>query len=279
MARASSMVNIGCGTIHHSDWINLDIASDDPTVLTVDITKGLPFSTTSLSACYSSHVLEHMDKASANFLLSECFRVLASGGILRLVVPDLEGIVREYLEILEQLIQGDISRAKNYEWIMLEMYDQVARKRPGGEMMEFLTSLDPADRSYVVKRIGGEAERIWQAPAARPASLTTTAKLLAWRKWCNRFRLKLTRVMVRLLAGKAAADSFTQGLFRSGGEIHQWMYDRYSLGKLLEQSGFTDIKVCSAEESRIEKFASYQLDSQNGQVRKPDSLFIEAVKP
>lgn len=279
MSMASSMINIGCGTIYHSDWINLDIASDDPAVLTVNITKGLPFATASVSACYSSHVLEHMDKASANFLLGECFRVLAKGGILRLVVPDLECIVREYLDILEHLIQGDASRAKDYEWIMLEMYDQVARKRAGGEMIEFLTSLNPADRSYVVNRIGGEAEKIWQSPASQSIRPPVVAKLLAWRKRCNRYRLRLARGMVRLLAGKDAADSFTQGIFRSSGEIHQWMYDRYSLGKLLEEAGFTDIKVYSAEESRIPKFASYELDSQNGKVRKPDSLFIEAVKP
>jgi hypothetical protein len=56
------------------------------------------------------------------------------------------------------------------------------------------------------------------------------------------------------------------------------MYDRVSLKRLLEESGFTRIRVCSAFESRISGFASFGLDVINGAVRKPDSLFMEAVK-
>ena len=68
------------------------------------------------------------------------------------------------------------------------------------------------------------------------------------------------------------------GQFRLGGEIHQWMYDRYSLSELLSQVGFTEIKVCSAFESEIQTWETYQLDVINGEVRKPDSLFMEARK-
>jgi hypothetical protein len=57
------------------------------------------------------------------------------------------------------------------------------------------------------------------------------------------------------------------------------MYDRVSLSHLLAAVGFRQISVCAAEESRIENFAGYQLDSVEGRVRKPDSLFMEALKP
>jgi len=57
------------------------------------------------------------------------------------------------------------------------------------------------------------------------------------------------------------------------------MYDRFSLSRLLQITGFKNIKVCRAEESNIPEFNSYFLDiEQNGQVRKPDSLFMEAEK-
>ena len=50
------------------------------------------------------------------------------------------------------------------------------------------------------------------------------------------------------------------------------------LTKLLSEIGFTDIKICSAFESGIANWESYQLDVVKGEVRKPDSLFIEAKK-
>jgi hypothetical protein len=57
------------------------------------------------------------------------------------------------------------------------------------------------------------------------------------------------------------------------------MYDSYSLGKILEDAGFRNIKRQKAHESLIENFNDYLLDIEpGGLVRKPDSLFMEAVK-
>jgi hypothetical protein len=46
----------------------------------------------------------------------------------------------------------------------------------------------------------------------------------------------------------------------------------------LEQTGFVDVRVCRADESRIPDFNSYSLDVVEGKVRKPDSLFMEGIK-
>jgi SAM-dependent methyltransferase len=273
------MLNIGCGTIYHADWINIDIVSDDPAVMSVDITKGLPFVSNSFTACYSSHVLEHMPRSAADDLLQECFRVLRSEGVLRLVVPDLETIVRDYLEILEKLKRGDRSRASDYEWMLLEMYDQVVRNQPGGDMAKFLADLPPNQRSYVSTRIGGEAKRIWEQHTIKSERSTRSMSKHAWLERLKRLRLKLAKMSVCLLAGRFAAKSFERGVFRDGGEIHQWMYDSYSLRKLLERHGFIDIRVCRADQSRIPDFVTYELDTEHDQVRKPDSLFMEAIKP
>lgn len=274
-----SKINIGCGTIHHPEWINLDIAPDHPDVRPADITRGLPLPNSSAAACYSSHVLEHMDLAAARSLLAECLRVLQSGGILRLAVPDLEAIIREYLVILERLMAGESDRAKDYDWIMLEMYDQVARNRPGGEMAAYLARLEPADRDYVASRIGAEAERIWASPASKGHLVSSSPLRRSFCKRLQRYRLRFAGWLVRLVAGESASTSFSKGLFRDSGEVHQWMYDRYSLSRLLQEAGFTDIRICGAQESRIEEFESYELDTLDGKVRKPDSLFIEAIKP
>jgi len=58
------------------------------------------------------------------------------------------------------------------------------------------------------------------------------------------------------------------------------MYDRFSLKRLMESIGFTDVEITDAKQSRITDFASYNLDTNtDGSVRKPDSLFMEAQKP
>ena len=62
------------------------------------------------------------------------------------------------------------------------------------------------------------------------------------------------------------------------GEIHQWMYDRYSLSKLLSDFGFTNIEIQNPFKSKIQNWVSFNLEACNDVVYKPDSLFIEAIK-
>jgi hypothetical protein len=77
---------------------------------------------------------------------------------------------------------------------------------------------------------------------------------------------------------KDDVNALNIGQFRLGGEIHQWMYDRYSLSELLKKHGFENVKVVSATESQIPNWSNYNLDMMDGKVRKPDSLFMEAQK-
>ncbi|MDQ7834342.1 MAG: hypothetical protein RDU24_03075 [Humidesulfovibrio sp.] len=76
------------------------------------------------------------------------------------------------------------------------------------------------------------------------------------------------------------SDLLAIGRFRRGGEVHHWMYDRLSLGRLLGAAGFAGVCVCAAHESAIPDFARHHLDvTLDGRVRKPDSLFMEGVRP
>jgi Methyltransferase domain len=115
-ANASEVkINIGCGLSGIRGWYNLD---NSPTVTLsripllnrllkmpewpsdvrrCDVRKGLRFSDGSVRCIYSSHTFEHFTYAEALAIAKECFRVLAPQGILRVVVPDLELIAREYL--------------------------------------------------------------------------------------------------------------------------------------------------------------------------------------
>ena len=58
------------------------------------------------------------------------------------------------------------------------------------------------------------------------------------------------------------------------------MYDRYSLARLLRDSGFRDPVRREANESLIPGWTKFNLDTEpDGTVYKPDSMYMEAVKP
>lgn len=63
-----------------------------------DATKGLPIPNSSVDVLYSSHMLEHLDQKEAALFLREARRVLRSGGIIRLAVPDIRMKVQQYLD-------------------------------------------------------------------------------------------------------------------------------------------------------------------------------------
>ena len=63
-----------------------------------DIVKGLPVAPDSCDAVYSSHVLEHLSLDGMRTALRNTFVILRPGGTFRLVVPDLEQCVRQYLD-------------------------------------------------------------------------------------------------------------------------------------------------------------------------------------
>jgi SAM-dependent methyltransferase len=108
-------INIGCGLSGARGWCNIDNSPTIPLsrlrlgrrlfrtpawpkdVRRHDVKKGLPFADESVSCIYSSHAFEHFSWAESLAIAKECFRVLRRGGVLRVVVPDLRLIAREYL--------------------------------------------------------------------------------------------------------------------------------------------------------------------------------------
>ncbi|WFU30387.1 methyltransferase domain-containing protein [Bradyrhizobium brasilense] len=62
----------------------------------MNLTRPLPFADRSLSAVFSAHVFEHLFPDEVERLAREIARVLAPGGVCRIVVPDMERIVALY---------------------------------------------------------------------------------------------------------------------------------------------------------------------------------------
>ena len=64
---------------------------------------------------------------------------------------------------------------------------------------------------------------------------------------------------------------------RKRGETHRWMYDRFNLPAILEESGFKQITVHDHETSGIPGWNRSGLDQNpDGQPYKPGSLYVEA---
>jgi predicted SAM-dependent methyltransferase len=112
---AEVKLNIGCGTSGIEGWVNID---NSPSILLArlplgkrifrtpdwphgvrraDVRKRIPFPDAAVSCIYSSHTFEHFTYDESLAVARECFRVLKPGGILRIVVPDLAILVKDYL--------------------------------------------------------------------------------------------------------------------------------------------------------------------------------------
>ncbi|WP_414584589.1 class I SAM-dependent methyltransferase [Scytonema sp. PCC 10023] len=277
-------LNLGCGRRFHPEWTNVDFTSTGEGVIAHNLTQGILFPDASFNVVYHSHLLEHFSKTAAELFLKECWRVLHPQGVLRVAVPDLEQIARTYLLALEQASIGSQEWAANHEWILLEMYDQTVRNYSGGDMAAYLFREHIPNKEFVLKRCGAEAKSLIEAghqyrqksqqpPDGQPKHLL---KQIYRFVRCPEYRRES---LLKILLAQEY-NALQTGRFRQGGEVHQWMYDRYSLTVLLEKCGFQNIIQRTATESYIPGWVNFNLDTEpDGTVYKPDSIFVEAIKP
>lgn len=154
-------VNLACGGIYvvGDGWINFDYTSSSHAVCQADLLGRLTLLDNVAELVYSSHFLEHIPRDQVPHFLGECWRILQPGGVLRLVVPDLENLCRTYLYHRDE---GEHIKA---DFVVLELLDQCVRRRPGGELGRYYQSLklnDQADEAriaFVRERIGEESKQ------------------------------------------------------------------------------------------------------------------------
>lgn len=282
MPSAAKMLNLGCGGRFHPDWTNVDFHSAGAGVIAHDLTLGIPFPDASFEVVYHSHVLEHFPRSKAARFVTECVRVLKPGGILRVVVPDLDQIVRLYVEARERAAAGDPTWEENYDWMMLELFDQTVREASGGEMGKYLGDETIGNEAFVIERVGREAREAVLANVRRAQRPPRRRSLLAEvKKLCSPSvaARSLREFLLRHLLG-SEYRMLQVGRFRAQGEVHQWMYDHHSLSRLLKKAGLTEIVRRSAGASHVPNWRAYNLDTNaDGSTYKTDSLFVEARKP
>lgn len=151
------ILNLGCGTRTSPQCLNLDwspylrlkrsragralapmllhgVRLDrfrelDAEIVAHNLRRGIPFPDASVEAVYHSHFLEHLDRAAVPAFLREVLRVLRPGGVHRIVVPDLEGLCRDYLAHLEHC--GDELSPEHDQYVH-RMLEQCVRREAAG---------------------------------------------------------------------------------------------------------------------------------------------------
>ena len=121
-------VQYGSGFCAPSGWLNFDASPTlklerlpmvgallrknnqrfPATVRAGNIIAGLPVPDGSAAGVYASHILEHMSREDCFRSLANSFRMLAPGGVFRLIVPDLEWRAKRYLSSVDKSDAADI---------------------------------------------------------------------------------------------------------------------------------------------------------------------------
>lgn len=103
-------LQLGAGRNYLEGWLNTDYWAKHPRFIYVDVSRRFPFSDETFTRIFSEHMIEHVPLPAAVNMLAESFRVLRSGGRIRIETPDLEKICGLYAA-------GENPAAKDYvQW-------------------------------------------------------------------------------------------------------------------------------------------------------------------
>ena len=174
---------------------------------------------------------------------------------------------------------GNESAINDYNWIMLEFYDQVIRNTTDGEMQTYIQNIKSNDPTFIVDRIGNEFNNIQRNSVNEKQLFEKNKKQTSFlQKAMYYFTYATYKNKLKRLLFNEDCKYIEIGKFRQSGEIHQWMYDRFSLKQLMEETGFICVVKITPFYSSIPDWDKYSLDVSNGQINKPDSLFMEGMK-
>ncbi len=249
-------------------WVNLDWHPHSKHVKKADLLGALSFKDESFDAIYTSHFIEHIPKEKVDFVLGECFRVLKPGGVLRVVVPDFEEIVREYIRNL------DNEQFEKAEFNTVELLDQCVRSRSGGRLAAWRSDPDLSQefRDYVSIRTGYKFKALSSGISIRKRSHLGIPKITK-----TRIQWLYCRILTSTMPDWFVLNHIN---FTNTGELHKWVYDEKTLSNHLMSAGFKNVHRFSPDTSQIENFPFVPLDlDENHSVRKgAESMFIEASK-
>jgi SAM-dependent methyltransferase len=225
----------------------------------IDAAGPLPFGASSFDAIYARRIVEHLAPDEAKHFVDEARRLLVQDGVLRVSVPDTEALARDYLAATSRARAepraDTVKDVHEKRWLYI---DQFVRRVPGGALARHIASGEMSEEN--LRHAFGDALGTI-AVAAKPSTspfkprwrqrLKEAARILRRRRWVH--ETHATR------------------------EAHLWIYDRFSLPRLLSAAGFSDIRIVGPEVSAIPGWARWSLDmSEFGAYPFEPSLTLEA---
>jgi len=131
-------LNVGCGSISMGDYVNVD-RRDLPGVDVVAEAANLPFDDHSIAEIYAAHLLEHFpEETLRRAILPHWWKKLRADGLLRVVVPDSEAMIRDYISgempfaELRQVTFGGQDYSGDYHFTMFSTDNLLALLRDSG---------------------------------------------------------------------------------------------------------------------------------------------------
>lgn len=100
-------LNLGSGPrgLDAPEWINIDGFKDQNVQYLCDFSRSLPFKDETFDGIFCEHVFEHFTYDSGRNLMVECKRILKKGGVLRIVVPDGNKILKSYFDDPQKIVE------------------------------------------------------------------------------------------------------------------------------------------------------------------------------
>jgi predicted SAM-dependent methyltransferase len=107
-------LQIGCQGQVIKGWLNVDIEPKSREVALMDATKSFPFGADTFSYIFTEHMIEHVSYKEAELMLKECYRVMKTGGVLRISTPNLKFLMELYSESKTEVQKAYIQESKRY---------------------------------------------------------------------------------------------------------------------------------------------------------------------
>jgi len=245
------LLNLACGIKTHPDWNNIDfslytkfakhsliskvlnaigILSDeryknilniDKDIICWDLKRGIPFEDNTFDFLYCSQFIEHIYRDKLPLFIKECYRVLKSGGIIRIVTPNLEFYTYEYANVLKKIKDSFYNKLlwDEYEKIVNGIFEQIVRKESYG------TSKQKLIVKYIEKIIKGDAEKAGET-----------------HKWLYDFyslKLLLEEVGFKNIINRSPQKSYWGNFTIYSFEVN-YLYESYSEGNTMRENLFVE---------------------------------------
>ena len=90
-------INLGSGHWKLNGWVNVDLDFGSEPDVVANLAATLPFADGVARLMHTEDFIDQLELEQAGGFLRECHRILAPGGVLRVLTPDLQKLAHLYL--------------------------------------------------------------------------------------------------------------------------------------------------------------------------------------